>query len=82
MYYPKSQIKENLYTNGGELQLADTLQEYKGYYYITSQQIEVYTGKNTQDKPNNRLKIYIFDNLKLKNLKLKFIDQYLLITIL
>lgn len=54
MYYPKSQIKEKLYTNGGELQLENSQQEYKGYYFLTSKQ-EAYTGKNPQDKPNNRL---------------------------
>lgn len=54
MYFPKSQIKENLHTNGGEFQLANSKQEYRGYYFITSKQ-EAYTGKNTQDKPNNKL---------------------------
>jgi hypothetical protein len=36
-YIPKSQIKTNLFTNGGELlKLSDNL-PYKGYYYKTSQ---------------------------------------------
>jgi len=35
-YYPKSQIKTNLYTNGGELVYALNLEPYKGYYYQTS----------------------------------------------
>jgi sensor histidine kinase YesM len=35
-YYPKSQIKTNLYTNGGELIYALNLELYKGYYYQTS----------------------------------------------
>lgn len=54
MYYPKSQIKTNLYTNGKEFQIESSQQEYKGYYFITSKQ-EAYTGKTPQDKPNNRL---------------------------
>ena len=39
-YYPKSQIKPNLYTNGGEYTLIDTGEIYKGYYFKTS------TGKD------------------------------------
>jgi sensor histidine kinase YesM len=35
-YYPKSQIKTNLYTNGGELVYVLNLEPYKGYYYQTS----------------------------------------------
>jgi hypothetical protein len=51
MYYPKSQIKTNLYTNGNEFSLSTTNESYKGYYYeiSTGQQ---YTGKNPQDGPN------------------------------
>lgn len=51
MYYPKSQIKTNLYTNGGEYILSSTQQEYKGYYYETSNG-SAYTGKTPEDKPN------------------------------
>ena len=36
MYYPKSQIKTNLYTNGGEFKLESTNQPYIGNYYTTS----------------------------------------------
>ena len=36
MYYPKSQVKANLYTNGGEYVASDTNTPYKGYYYETS----------------------------------------------
>lgn len=36
MYYPKSQIKESLYTKGKEYTLVNTEKEYKGYYYLTS----------------------------------------------
>jgi len=51
MYYPKSQIKTNLYTNGNEYSLSTTNESYKGYYYETSTG-EQYTGKNPQDGPN------------------------------
>ena len=40
MYYPKSQIQTNLYTNGGELMTRLGKREYIGYYY------EVSDGKN------------------------------------
>jgi hypothetical protein len=36
MYYPLSQITPNLYTNGGELVISSTLENYIGYYYETS----------------------------------------------
>ena len=36
MYYPKSQIQENLHTNGGELKPFNSSEEYKGYYFKTS----------------------------------------------
>jgi hypothetical protein len=48
MYYPKSQIKPNLYTNGGEYILSTTKEDYKGYYYETSSG-QKYTGKFPQD---------------------------------
>jgi hypothetical protein len=51
MYYPKSQIKLNLYTNGGEYSLSTTLEEYKGYYYEISSG-EKYSGRSPQDSPN------------------------------
>ena len=35
MYYPKSQITPNLYTNGGEYILTNTGKDYIGYYYYT-----------------------------------------------
>ena len=35
-YYPKSQIKTNLYTNGDEYMIASTKQEYTGPYYEIS----------------------------------------------
>jgi hypothetical protein len=51
MYYPKSQIKTNLYTNGGEYILSTSKIEYKGYYYKVSSG-KLYSGKNPTDKPN------------------------------
>ena len=51
MYYPKSQIKPNLYTNGGEFILSTTRENYKGNYYKISSG-KSYSGKNTTDNPN------------------------------
>jgi hypothetical protein len=51
MYYPKSQIKTNLYTNGSELVTTTNNQLYQGYYYETSNG-QLFTGKNPQDGPN------------------------------
>jgi hypothetical protein len=50
MYFPKSQIKSNQYTNGGELQVKSTGQEYKGYYFTTSNG-DFYSGKTPDDSP-------------------------------
>ena len=50
-YYPSSQIKPNQYTNGGEYILFTTKQDYKGYYYETSNG-QKYTGKTPQDGSN------------------------------
>ena len=47
-YYPKSQIKTNLYTNGGELEYKTTQKEYIGFYYKVSNG-RFYTGKNPND---------------------------------
>lgn len=53
-YYPKSQIKPNLYTKGKEYQYSNNKQEYKGYYYVTSQG-QYYTGKHPGDLPNTQI---------------------------
>lgn len=45
MYYPKSQIKTNLITKGGELKLSNDNSEYRGDYWKTSNG-EFFTGKN------------------------------------
>jgi hypothetical protein len=51
MYYPSSQITPNLHTNGGELQIAKTGEDYKGYYFKVSNGRR-YTGKTLNDGPN------------------------------
>lgn len=53
-YYPKSQVKSNLYTKGKEYQYSNSQKEYRGYYYITSQG-RIYTGKHPGDFPNDIL---------------------------
>lgn len=52
-YYPKSQIKTNLYTNGNELFTIDGL-SYTGYYYQLSNGRK-YSGKTPQSQPNFEL---------------------------
>jgi hypothetical protein len=54
MYYPLSQIKVNLYTNGGEYVYLSTKENYIGYYWQTSKQ-EFFTGKTPQDVPNEKI---------------------------
>jgi hypothetical protein len=54
MYYPKSQITTNLYTNGEELYLASNFSPYKGYYYKLSNG-KFFSGKTPQDGPNVEL---------------------------
>jgi hypothetical protein len=53
-YYPKSQIKTNLYTNGDEFVISTTQEIYKGHYYQVSNGNK-YTGKTPEDGPNNLL---------------------------
>lgn len=47
-YYPKSQIKTNLYTNGGDLVYKSNNQSYTGHYFQTSKG-KYYTGKSPND---------------------------------
>jgi hypothetical protein len=54
MYYPLSQIKTNLYTNGGEYAILSSGQNYIGYYFKISTG-KYYTGKTPQDLPNDEL---------------------------
>lgn len=48
MYYPKSQIITDLYTNGNELVYAFDETNYIGYYHILSNN-KIYSGKNPND---------------------------------
>lgn len=50
-YYPLSQIKPNLFTNGGEYVLSTTKENYKGPYYELSNGRR-YTGGTPQDGSN------------------------------
>jgi len=56
MYYPLSQIKTNLYTNGQEftLTLYTPSNSYVGSYWSTSDG-KFFTGKTPQDTPNNEI---------------------------
>lgn len=56
MYFPKSQIETNLFTNGGELRNTETLEEYKGYYFKTANE-EYYSGKIPSSISNKLEKI-------------------------
>lgn len=48
MYFPASQIKTNLYTNGGEFIKKDSKENYIGFYWKTSSN-KFYTGKTPDD---------------------------------
>ena len=75
MYYPKSQIKTDLYTNGGEYILSTDGSDYKGYYYETSKGSK-FTGKNPEDGFNIRLlKPYNTDPLNPDNLSIQIIND-------
>ena len=54
MYYPKSQIQSDLYTNGGEYYYLGTTNEYVGNYFVTGDN-KTFTGRNPSDKPNQQL---------------------------
>lgn len=53
-YYPKSQVKTSLYTNGTEYVLVTTREMYKGYYYLTSTGRK-YTGKSPTNSPTTEI---------------------------
>ena len=55
MYLPKSQVKPNQYTNGGEFCISSNGREYKGPYFSTSKG-EFYTGKNSNAPNSVKLK--------------------------
>jgi hypothetical protein len=54
MYFPKSQITTDLYTNGGEFIYKNNGNNYVGYYWRT-QSGKYYTGKTPQDTPIQEL---------------------------
>lgn len=54
MYFPKSQIQTNLYTNGNEYQRITDKTIYTGFYFKTSTG-QLYTGKTPNDGPNIQL---------------------------
>jgi hypothetical protein len=64
MYYPKSQITPNLYTNGNEFVYEDSGLFYSGYYFKTSKG-EYFTGRNQDDRPNERLIQFFYDGINL-----------------
>ena len=53
-YYPKSQVKTNLYANLGEYLIASTNTPYQGPYWKNSRG-EFYTGKTPSDVPFQQL---------------------------
>ena len=54
MYFPKSQITPNLYTNGKEFSYSNNKQEYIGYYFKVSTG-KYFSGRNQDDRPNEEL---------------------------
>lgn len=69
MYYPKSQIQSNLYTNGGEFAYASTKSNYIGYYYTTSDG-KAYTGREPNTGGDNRLVLFtpVTNNIESSNI--------------
>lgn len=54
LYYPKSQVKTNLYANPGKLVVASTYEPYVGYYWTNSSG-QFFSGKTPTDIPNVQL---------------------------
>ncbi len=54
MYYPKSQVKTNLYTNGGDFTTRNPITPYKGYYYETANG-KYFSGKTPNESPTFEL---------------------------
>jgi hypothetical protein len=68
MYFPKSKIKTNLYTNGGEFIITSTSQNYIGYYW------ESYDGKFFTGKIPNEKNNLLLTKISLNN-KLSLVDK-------
>jgi hypothetical protein len=58
-YYPLSQLKTNLYTDGTEYETSNGV-PYKGFYYKTSTG-KFFTGKTPQDLPSSELFIQLIN---------------------
>ncbi len=56
LYYPKSQVQDNLYTKGGELQFVSSGKEYIGYYWKTSKN-QYFTGRNPSSEGTLELEL-------------------------
>jgi hypothetical protein len=54
MYFPKSQIKTNLYTKGGEYSFFNSSSSYVGYYYKTSDE-RYFSGRTPNESPSFEL---------------------------
>jgi hypothetical protein len=66
MYYPKSQVKTNLYTTGGDFRQQNSTTPYKGYYYQTSDG-KYFSGRTPNESPTFEL-IKISPSLPTTNL--------------
>ena len=60
MYYPKSQIKTNLYTNGGKYVIKSTQEDYKGFFYQISTG-KLYVGKSPQGRGEIEISLPLID---------------------
>jgi hypothetical protein len=79
-YYPSSQIKPNLYTNGDEYVLSTTQELYIGYYYELSNG-KKFTGKTPQDGVNIQLTPYLqISNKLIENTNGKVIEPFNILT--
>ena len=68
-YYPKSQIKTNLYTNGKEYAFLINQKPYIGYYWKNSLG-KFYTGKTPQDLPTQEIIPIINSPVQTDNIEL------------
>lgn len=64
MYFPKSQIKTNLYTKGGEYSFLNSSDSYVGYYYKTSDG-RYFSGRTPNESPSFELFSLSLEDLSL-----------------